>query len=63
MEFLKQEIQNLIQLDHPHVLKLLEFYNSQEQVFLVTEHCSRGELHKHISEARDARRRIPEARR
>eukprot|EP00913_Durusdinium_trenchii_P013275 g12459.t1 len=49
MEFLKQEIQNLIQLDHPHVLKLLEFYNSHDQVFLVTDHCSRGELHKHIS--------------
>eukprot|EP00435_Cladocopium_sp_Y103_P054708 s2949_g17.t3 len=61
MEFLKQEIQNLIQLDHPHVLKLLEFYNSQDQVFLVTDHCSRGELHKHICDARNIRKRIPEA--
>lgn len=60
MEFLKQEIQNLIQLDHPHVLKLLEFYNSHDQVFLVTDHCSRGELHKHISDARESRKRIPE---
>lgn len=61
MEFLKQEIQNLIQLDHPHVLKLLEFYNSQDRVFLVTDHCSRGELHKHICDARSSRKRIPEA--
>lgn len=61
MEFLKQEIQNLIQLDHPHVLKLLEFYNSQDRVFLVTDHCSRGELHKHICDARNSRKRIPEA--
>lgn len=60
MEFLKQEIQNLIQLDHPHVLKLLEFYNSHDQVFLVTDHCSRGELHKHICNARESRKRIPE---
>ncbi|CAE7830111.1 CPK4, partial [Symbiodinium microadriaticum] len=60
MAFLKQEIQNLIQLDHPHVLKLLEFYNSEDRIFLVTDHCSRGELHKHICDARDSRKPIPQ---
>eukprot|EP00437_Effrenium_voratum_P002449 CAMPEP_0181439584 /NCGR_PEP_ID=MMETSP1110-20121109/22506_1 /TAXON_ID=174948 /ORGANISM="Symbiodinium sp., Strain CCMP421" /LENGTH=845 /DNA_ID=CAMNT_0023563319 /DNA_START=49 /DNA_END=2583 /DNA_ORIENTATION=+ len=60
MEFLKQEIQNLIQLDHPHVLKLLEFYNSHDRVFLVTDYCARGELHKHISDANKSRKPIPQ---
>ncbi|CAE7684113.1 CPK4 [Symbiodinium pilosum] len=60
MAFLKQEIQNLIQLDHPHVLKLLEFYNSEDRIFLVTDHCSRGELHKHICDAKGSRKPIPQ---
>eukprot|EP00930_Biecheleria_cincta_P002591 TRINITY_DN103599_c0_g1_i1.p1 TRINITY_DN103599_c0_g1~~TRINITY_DN103599_c0_g1_i1.p1 ORF type:complete len:930 (-),score=176.91 TRINITY_DN103599_c0_g1_i1:81-2870(-) len=60
IEFMKVEIQNLIQLDHPHILKLYEFYNSPESLYLVTDHCSGGELYARIVRTRDDRGTIPE---
>lgn len=60
IEFMKIEIQNLIQLDHPHILKLYEFYNSPESLYLVTDHCSGGELYARIVRTRDDRGSIPE---
>lgn len=60
IEFMKMEIQNLIQLDHPHILKLHEFYNSPEYLYLVTDHCSGGELHARIRRTQSHRGHIPE---
>jgi len=61
IEFMKMEIQNLIQLDHPHILKLHEFYNSPENLYLVTDHCSGGELFHRIRRTQRDRGSIPEA--
>ncbi|CAE8626550.1 unnamed protein product [Polarella glacialis] len=59
IEFMKQEIQNLTQLDHPHILKLYEFYNSVDSIYLVTDQCSGGELFCRIREAKQENQTIP----
>lgn len=38
------EINSLKQLDHPNVVKLIEIYDCDENIFLVMEYCSGGEL-------------------
>lgn len=50
------EVETLKQLDHPNVIKLFEIYESQNDVYLVQELCTGGELldqlieEKHMSE-------------
>ena len=61
MQAMKKEIENLTNLDHPHILKLYEVYSTKEQIYLVTDFCPGGELHSHISAARKSRQEIPEA--
>ena len=60
MQAMKKEIQNLTNLDHPHILKLYEVYSNKDQIYLVTDFCPGGELHGHISAARKSRVEIPE---
>ena len=61
MQAMKKEIENLTNLDHPHILKLYEVYSTKDQIYLVTDFCPGGELHSHISKARKSRQEIPEA--
>ena len=42
------EIDILIKLDHPNILKIFEFYISKESYFIITELCSGGELFQEI---------------
>ena len=42
------EIQMLKNLDHPNILKIYEFYQDDENYYLVTEYCSGGELYDRI---------------
>ena len=51
MERFQQEIEILQQLDHPHVLKLYEYFEDSRNVYLVTEICRGGELFDRIIEA------------
>ena len=44
------EINILKQIDHPNVVKIFEFYNSEDAYYLITEYCEGGELFKIISE-------------
>ena len=43
------EIQILKKLDHPNIVKIFEFYNSQKQYYLITEYCKEGELFDKIT--------------
>lgn len=61
LENMKVEIQHLTELDHPHILKLHEFYNSETSLYLVTDFCSGGELHDRIVRTKKDCRTIPEA--
>ena len=44
------EINVLKQIDHPNVVKIFEFYNSEDAYYLITEYCEGGELFKIISD-------------
>ena len=37
---LEEEVNNLIQLDHPNIIKLLEVYQNEQYIFLVQEYCA-----------------------
>lgn len=42
---LRTEIEVLIALDHPNVVKLYEVYESKQDIYLVMEQCTGGELY------------------
>jgi calcium-dependent protein kinase len=50
MQKFQQEIIILQQLDHPNVLKLYEYFEDRENIYLVTELCLGGELFDRIIE-------------
>ena len=50
MDRFKQEIVILQTLDHPHVLKLYEYFEDDKYIYLVTECCRGGELFDRIIE-------------
>ena len=50
MEQFKAEISILQQLDHPHILKLYEYFEDDKNFYLITELCSGGELFDKIIE-------------
>ena len=45
VEELKNEIDILKSLDHPHIVRPLETYHYKDQIFIVMEHCSGGDLY------------------
>ena len=50
MDRFRQEITILQNLDHPNVLKLYEYFEDKQNVYLVTEMCKGGELFDRIIE-------------
>jgi len=44
----RNEFKILMELDHPHIIKLYEIYETQEFLYLVQELCEGGELFYHI---------------
>ena len=48
-KFLK-EIEILSQIDHPNILKVFEYYQDNENYYVITELCSGGELYDQIYE-------------
>ncbi len=38
------ELKILKRLDHPHILKVLDFFDENDFVYIVTELCTGGEL-------------------
>jgi len=61
VSLLKQEIELLAMLDHPHVLRLFEYFVDTQNVYIVTDLCVGGDLHGIVKEHADARRPLPEA--
>ncbi|CEM30249.1 unnamed protein product [Vitrella brassicaformis CCMP3155] len=45
---LKREIAIMKKMDHPNIIKLLEVYEDDKQIFLVMELCTGGELFENI---------------
>lgn len=44
------EIDILRSLDHPHILKLYEYFEDEKNVYLITEMCTGGEMFDKIIE-------------
>ena len=42
------EIQILKQLDHPNILKILDFHIADNKFYIITDYCSEGELYHEI---------------
>lgn len=47
-EDLFQEVNILLKLDHPNIVKLYHLYEDNKDYIMVTEHCSGGELFERI---------------
>lgn len=56
LEKLKKEIEIWLSLDHPHVARLLEVFEDDKAVYLVSEYCPGGSLYDCLA----ALRRCPE---
>ena len=45
-----REIENLMLLDHPNILKLYEYYYDKKNLYIITEFCEGGELFDKIKD-------------
>ena len=45
---IKNEIDILKNLDHPNIVKIYEFHETQDSYYIVTEYCKKGELYGYI---------------
>lgn len=45
---IKNEIDILKKLDHPNIVKIYEFYETNDSYYIVTEYCKKGELYGYI---------------
>lgn len=61
LRLLRQEINVLAMLDHPHILRLFEHYCDTANVYLVTDLCNGGELQDIVREHAEKRWPLPEA--
>ncbi|CAF1066600.1 unnamed protein product [Brachionus calyciflorus] len=52
----RREIEFMSRLNHPHIVKILEVYESSEKIILVMENASGGELYDYLNE----RKRVSE---
>ena len=50
LEKFEREINILRQTDHPHIIKLYEFFESQRSLYLIMEECKGGEVFDKIIE-------------
>jgi calcium-dependent protein kinase len=47
-EFLYNEVENLLHMDHPHVCRVFEVYEDEQAIFLVMEKCQGEDLYTHL---------------
>jgi calcium-dependent protein kinase len=59
-EQLDTELEYLRLCDHPHIVKLYEYYVDHANIYLVMDYCSGGELQEVINKAAGTRKPIPE---
>ena len=51
MGTLKRELDILSELDHPNILKVIEVYEDEKYVHIVTEYCCGGDLFDNLVRA------------
>ena len=50
IEILEQEIKNLRSLDHPNIIKILEYFDDSQNIYIIMENCDGGELLKVVED-------------
>ena len=50
IEMLEQEIKNLRSLDHPNIIKVIEYYDDPNNIYIVMENADGGELLKVVED-------------
>mmetsp|Transcript_35718 Transcript_35718/g.83625 ORF Transcript_35718/g.83625 Transcript_35718/m.83625 type:complete len:814 (+) Transcript_35718:147-2588(+) len=60
-EELECEITYLRQLDHPHVVRLYEYFEDETSVYLVMDLCTGGDLAKRVFDAKRSKQPLQEA--
>ena len=48
-EDILQEINVLTKLDHPHIIKIFEFYNYNKNYYIINEFCNEGDLSEKLA--------------
>ena len=43
------EINLLRELDHPNIIKMYEYFQDNDKIYIITEICSGGELYEKIN--------------
>jgi len=56
-----QEIDLLALLDHPHILRLFEWFNDSQNIYIILDMCRGGELLDLIKESADRQWPLPES--
>ena len=51
-EDILQEIDVLKKLEHPHIIKIYEFYNYEKHYYIINEFCNEGDLSEKLSKLR-----------
>lgn len=57
---LEREIRNMKACDHPHIVRLLEYYEDYENIYLIMERAAGGELQQVLQVQNSASRHLPE---
>jgi len=57
---LEREIRNLKACDHPNIIRLFEYYEDYENIYLIMERAAGGELQKALQEQRNKGMHLPE---
>eukprot|EP00442_Polarella_glacialis_P045391 CAMPEP_0115086094 /NCGR_PEP_ID=MMETSP0227-20121206/22358_1 /TAXON_ID=89957 /ORGANISM="Polarella glacialis, Strain CCMP 1383" /LENGTH=665 /DNA_ID=CAMNT_0002475441 /DNA_START=249 /DNA_END=2246 /DNA_ORIENTATION=+ len=57
---LEREIRNMKACDHPHIVRLYEYYEDYENIYLIMERAAGGELHQVLQEQRRKNLELPE---
>ena len=47
---IKNELEILKKLDHPNIVKIIEYYDTEEAFYIITEFCKKGELYGYIKQ-------------
>jgi serine/threonine protein kinase len=57
---LEREIRNMKACDHPHIVRLYEYYEDYENIYLIMERAAGGELHQVVLNRKKQHRHLPE---
>ena len=58
VEELLNEIAVLKNLDHPHIIKIFEYFETKDKIYIIAELCEKGDLQKYIEREKIVKEKI-----